>query len=182
MIRSLLFQACIPPAYWVEALHTATHLLNILPTKTLSLSTSHLALFGTELVYDHLRIFGYTCYPKLSATAAHKLAPQTTLCVFLGYSTHHKGYRCLDLDSNQIIISRHVTFDKCTFPLAQPSTPLAVVDFEFLDTSTTSVLPPIGVPLFSPIGHDNPSLHLLHLARRRRRLSPRHARPRLSPR
>jgi len=35
IIRSLLFQASAPPSFWVEALHTATHLLNILPTKTL---------------------------------------------------------------------------------------------------------------------------------------------------
>jgi hypothetical protein len=39
IIRSLLFQASFPSAYWVEALHTATHLLNILPTNTLHFST-----------------------------------------------------------------------------------------------------------------------------------------------
>jgi histone deacetylase 1/2 len=84
MIRSLLFQASIPPAYWAEALHTATHLLNILPTKTLRFSTPHFALFGTAPVYDHLRTFGCACYPNLSATASHKLAPRSALCVFLG--------------------------------------------------------------------------------------------------
>jgi hypothetical protein len=34
VIRSLLFHASMPPSYWVEALSTATVLLNILPTKT----------------------------------------------------------------------------------------------------------------------------------------------------
>jgi histone deacetylase 1/2 len=58
MICSLLFQAHAPAAYWAEALHTATHLLNVLPTKTLRFSTPHLALFGIEPVYDHLRVFG----------------------------------------------------------------------------------------------------------------------------
>jgi hypothetical protein len=33
--RSLLFQACLPASYWVEALHTATHLISHHPTKTL---------------------------------------------------------------------------------------------------------------------------------------------------
>jgi hypothetical protein len=121
MIRSLLFQARLPPAYCAEALHTATYVLNILPTKTLHFSTPHFALFGEAPVYDHLRVFGCGCYPNLSATAAHKLAPRSTLCVFLGYSTHHKGYRCLDLASNRIIISRHVTFDESTFTFATDS-------------------------------------------------------------
>jgi hypothetical protein len=142
MIRSLLFRARILPAYWVEALHTATHLLNILPTKTLHFSTLDFALFGEAPVYDHLRVFGCGCYPNLSATATHKLAPRSTLCIFLGYSTHHKGYWCLDLASNRIIISRHVIFDESTFPFAAESATLAVADLEFLDADHDSVLPP----------------------------------------
>jgi IS30 family transposase len=47
VIRSLLFQASMPPSYWVEALSTVTSLINILPTKTLGFSTPHLALLGT---------------------------------------------------------------------------------------------------------------------------------------
>jgi len=69
----------------------ATLLLKILPTKTLQLSTPHLALYGMPPVYDHLRVFDCKCYPNLSATAPHKLAPWSALCIFLGYSAHHKG-------------------------------------------------------------------------------------------
>jgi hypothetical protein len=116
--RSLLFQASMPPSYWVEALHTATHVLNLLPTKTLQFSTPHLALFGTSPQYDHLRVFGCTCYPNLSATTAHKLAPRSSLCTFLGYSPNHKGYRCLDLQTNRVILSRHVVFDEHSFPFS----------------------------------------------------------------
>jgi hypothetical protein len=36
MIRCLLFQASRPASYWAEALHTATHLLNRLPSKAVS--------------------------------------------------------------------------------------------------------------------------------------------------
>jgi hypothetical protein len=89
VIHSLLFQASMPPSYWVEALSTATGLLNILPTKTLQFSTPHLVLFGTPPTYNHLRVFGCKCYPNLSATAPHKLSPSSALCVFLRYSPHH---------------------------------------------------------------------------------------------
>jgi len=47
--RSILFQASLPPSYWVEALHT--HVLNILSTKTLQSVTPHFALFGTAPSY-----------------------------------------------------------------------------------------------------------------------------------
>jgi hypothetical protein len=47
--------------------------------------------------------------------------------VFLGYSDH-KGYRCLDLSSNRMIISCHVVFDEDNFPFAASSN-LTNLDF-----------------------------------------------------
>jgi len=64
--RSLLFQASLPPSFWVEAMQTATYLINILPTKTLSSSTSHFALFGTTPSYDHLRVLAALVIPTCS--------------------------------------------------------------------------------------------------------------------
>jgi transposase InsO family protein len=141
VIRSLLFQASMPPSYWVEALHTATLLLNILPTKTLDFSTPHSALLGSAPSYDHLRVFGCKCYPNLSATAPHKLAPRSALCIFIGYSAHHKGYRCLDPTTNRIIISRHVIFDESTFLFAEQPSPPAAADFTFLDEIPNPTVP-----------------------------------------
>ena len=54
--RSLLFQVSMPPCYWVEALHTATHVLNILPTKTLKSATPH-SLCSES--HPHMVIFGF---------------------------------------------------------------------------------------------------------------------------
>ena len=97
VVHCLLFQVSLPPSLWVEALQTATYHINILPIKTLRSSTPHFPLFGTVPSYDHLRVFGCKCYPNMYAIATHKLSPRSTLCVFLGYSAHHKGYYCLDL-------------------------------------------------------------------------------------
>jgi hypothetical protein len=130
ILRSLLFQASMPPSYWVEALHTATCLLNRHPTKTLSSAALSFVLFKTQPSYDYLRVFGCHCYPNLSSTATHKLALLSAACVFLGYPSEHKGYRCLDLSTNRIIISRHVIFYETSFPFFEVSLPpSSEVDF-----------------------------------------------------
>jgi transposase InsO family protein len=56
--RTLLFQASMPSSYWADALATATHLLNRIPTKTLDMSTPFFALYGTHPSYHDLRAFG----------------------------------------------------------------------------------------------------------------------------
>jgi hypothetical protein len=42
-------------------------------------------------------------------------------CVFIGYSSIHKGYKCLDMDTDRVYISRDVVFDENVFPFAKPS-------------------------------------------------------------
>jgi hypothetical protein len=108
VIRTLLIQASLPGRYWTEGLHTATYLLNRLPTTTVQAACPHLALFGSTPSYEHLCVFGCTCYPNTTATVPNKLSPRSTWCVFLGYSVDHKGYHCLDLSINHLIVSRYV--------------------------------------------------------------------------
>jgi hypothetical protein len=129
VIRTLLIQASLPGRYWAEELHTATYLLNRLPAAVIQAACPHLALFGSVPSYEHLCIFGCTSYPNTTTTAPHKLSPRSTWCVFLGYSADHKGYHCLDLSTNRLIVSRHVVFDKDNFSLAvSPS----LTDLNFL--------------------------------------------------
>jgi hypothetical protein len=104
VICTLLIQASLLRRYWV-GLQTATYLLNRLPTTVIQAACPHLALFGSALSYEHLHIIGCTCYPNTIATMPHKLSPRSTRCVFLGYSTDHKGYCCVDLSINRLIVS-----------------------------------------------------------------------------
>jgi hypothetical protein len=108
---------------WYQSLHAVTYLLNLLPTKAISAPSPHFALFGTTPSYTHLWVFGCACYPNTSVTDPHNLAPRSCQCVFLGYSSEHKGYRCLDLSTNRLLVSRHVIFDKSSFPFASSGTP-----------------------------------------------------------
>ena len=154
-MRTLLLQASLPARFWAESLHTSTYLLNRLPSAACPAPTPHHALFGTPPRYDHLRVFGCACYPNTTATAPHKLAPRSALCVFLGYSPDHKGYRCFDLTSRRVIISRHVVFDESVFPFSTTTTPSPTPDpdpFSLFPTDT--VVQPL-LPL-SPAGTASP--------------------------
>jgi len=73
-------------------------------------------------------------------------------CVFLGYSAHHKGYRCLDLSSNRLIISRHIIFDESSFPYAEHGCSPSAVDFEFFDATDFVPAPICVAPKFSSAG------------------------------
>jgi hypothetical protein len=143
VIRTLLIQASLPGRYWAEGLHTAVYLLNRLPLKMISVACPHVTLFTSAPSYEHLHVFGCACYPNIAATTPHKLTPRSTQCVFLGYSTDHKGYMCLDLSTNRLIVSRHVVFYEESFPLAAS---LNLTDLDFLCESG-SLVSTIGTPV-----------------------------------
>ncbi|GJV22826.1 ribonuclease H-like domain-containing protein [Tanacetum coccineum] len=140
LIRTLLFQAHIPPSYWVEALNMAAHLLNILPSTAINNEIPFTKLYNQTPTYEHLRVFGCLCYPHVDVS--HKLEPRSTPCIFLGYPANHRGYRCLDLASNKIIISRHVRFDEDVFPFGNlTSSNKPTYDFLLPPIQTTSNVP-----------------------------------------
>ncbi|GJY50236.1 ribonuclease H-like domain-containing protein [Tanacetum coccineum] len=144
VVRSLLFQARLPPEYWVEALLTAAYLLNILPSTSINNDIPYTKLFNKPPSYTHLRTFRCLCYPY--TFPPHKLASRTTPFIFLSYPYNHRGYRCLDLNTNKIIISRHVTFDETVFPFGS-MTPTKPPSYKFLkDNLDTS---PIALRLLT---------------------------------
>ncbi|GJU55465.1 ribonuclease H-like domain-containing protein [Tanacetum coccineum] len=132
LIRTLLFQAHLPPTFWVEALHMVAYLSNILPSTAIQNEIPHTRLFKTKPNYADLRVFGCLCYPHLHTN--HKLESRATPSIFLGYPTNHRGYRCLDLNTDKIILSRHVTFDETVFPYGSMTLNNSP-SYTFLDTS-----------------------------------------------
>ena len=124
---SLLHQVLLPRHLWLEAFSTAVFLINRLPTPVLSGRSPYEALFGIRPDYSFLRTFGCSCYPFLGDYGQDKLTPKTRRCVFIGYSTIHKGYRCFDSSSGRIFISRHVVFNETKFPYGLSSATPTVV-------------------------------------------------------
>jgi hypothetical protein len=115
-IRTLLLHSAAPLYFWVEALNTATFLINRRQCRARGSITPHHLLFGAPPRYHALRTFGCLCYPNVTPTTAHKLSHRSVACVFIGYPVDHRGYRCYDISTGRVYTSRHVTFVEHRFP------------------------------------------------------------------
>jgi hypothetical protein len=65
-----------------------------------------------------LREFGCACLPNLRPYNTRKLSFSSKRCAFLGYSNMHKGFKCPDIATGRIHISRDVDFNEQVFPFA----------------------------------------------------------------
>lgn len=119
----MLAQAHMPLIFWAEDFFSAAYLINRLPTPMLNFESPFQCLFHSLLDYNLLKVFGTSCFPLLRPDQCHKLSFRSSKCLFLGYSPHYKGYRCLH-PSGRIYISRSYTFNGTEFPYSSsfPST------------------------------------------------------------
>lgn len=115
---SLLAHAAMPLKFWDEAILTAAYLINRLPSRVINQDTPISCLFSIEPDYKSLRVFGCACWPNLRPYNTRKLAVRSKRCVFLGYSSLHKGFKCLEINTGRVYISRDVVFDETVFPFA----------------------------------------------------------------
>jgi len=102
---ALLANSSMPLKFWDEAFLTATHLINLLPSKVINYQTPFEKLFLEKPNYNSLCIFGCAVWPNLRPYNSRKLAFRSTRCVFLGYSSMHKGYKCLEPSTGRVYIS-----------------------------------------------------------------------------
>jgi hypothetical protein len=100
-----LFHARIPLQYWTDIFESVTFIINRLASSALSFNTSFQQLFQKQPDYQFFRVLGCRCYPYTRYYSPHKLSPRSTPCVFIGYSSIYKGYKCLDLKSIEYTFS-----------------------------------------------------------------------------
>ena len=154
---SLLAKTLIPQCYWDEAFTIACFLVNRLPSPVLNNISPFEKLFQVQSNYSFLRTFGCACWPYLRPYNAHKMDFRSKLCVFLGYSSSHRGYKSLHVPSGRLYISRHVIFDKNLFPFASNIFSPVVGQDALCTHVPTSISPSPSHPSSSPVVSHHPS-------------------------
>jgi hypothetical protein len=134
--RALLLGAHVPTQHWSDAVSTAVHLINRLPSKILNFQTplqslSALVSLPTALMLPP-RIFGCVAYVHLPKNQRTKLDPCALRCLFLGYAAHQKGYRCYDPTTQRTYVTMDVTFLESA-PFYSSSTSTSYLQGETLD-------------------------------------------------
>lgn len=88
---SLLLSVNVPSSFWGEAVLTAVHIINRVPSSIHNGFTPFQMLYDLKPEFDSLRVFGCTCFVLLPASSRTKLSARSCMCVFLGYVSNNKG-------------------------------------------------------------------------------------------
>jgi len=154
---TLLGQCKAPFRFWNYAFDTSVYLINRMPTLVLDNRSLFDCLFQRSPDYTFLRTFGCLCFPFLRPYNNHKLDFRSSPCVFFGYSSSHLGYRCFDIESHRMYISRHVRFHEHVFPFDK-SEQIAQVSTQTHTPSPITILPNLThSPLFTTQNTPHPA-------------------------
>lgn len=112
--RALLFESKVPDIFWDNAATFAVYLMNRIPTKSNDFQTP-LQKLSTQVSIPSIlnlepRIFGCSVYVHMQKTGRSKLEPFAEKCVFLGFSTSQKGYKCYNPTKRRFYITMDVFF------------------------------------------------------------------------
>lgn len=108
--RSLMYAMNVPKFLWSEAVMTAVYLINRTPSRLLGWKTPYEMLRGVNEFIVPPKIFGCTCFVRDHRPSVGKLDPRAVKCIFVGYSSSQKGYKCWYPTERRLFVSMDVTF------------------------------------------------------------------------
>lgn len=114
--RAIYFQPRVPIKYWSEYILTSTYLINRTPSFKLQNKSPYELLYQAKVDYNSFRAFKCLAYASTSPNQRTKFQLTTQACVFIGYPSEMKGYKLLDIQNEQIIISHDVVFHEDKIP------------------------------------------------------------------
>lgn len=121
--RALRFHSSTPIGFWGDCLLTAAYLMNRTPSPLLHGCTPYEIQFKSPPDFQDLKVFWCLCHATVMPRPTDKFVPRSLKGVFVGYPFTKKGFKVLNLQTRQIIISRDGTFFETIFPFATIETP-----------------------------------------------------------
>jgi transposase InsO family protein len=112
MARSMMNEKNIGQTYWVEAIHTADHVLNKAHLRPQSDKTPYKMWFGRPYSIKHFKVFGSKCYINNNDENLEKYDDRADEGIFLGYATNSKGYRCYNKRLHKMVDCIDVKVDE----------------------------------------------------------------------
>ena len=115
MARCILFSAHCLKNLWGDAISASTHLINRLPSIVLQgkVPFEVLASYVSLSSFHNLpaRVFGCVAFVHIpKSQRSSKLDARAIKCVFVGYGSHQKGYKCYHPPTRKYYVTMDVTF------------------------------------------------------------------------
>jgi hypothetical protein len=92
MVKSMFSYSNLSLGLWMEALKTAMHILNRVPSKSMA-KTPYELWTGRKPTVNYFHIWGCLTGARIFNPQQEKLDDRTTSCHFIGYPERLKGYR-----------------------------------------------------------------------------------------
>jgi transposase InsO family protein len=129
--RALMFTMNVPKFLWSEAVLTATYLINRTPLRVTGMKSPCELILKDNTFVVPPKLFGCTCFVRDHRPSVSKLDPRALKCIFLGYSSGQRGYKCWSPSERRTFVSMDVTFRESE-PFYGEKTDLSIL-FEDLD-------------------------------------------------
>ena len=110
MASCMLHAKSLPQRLWSQALNCETYIKNRSPYRFVKDNTPYEVWSNLKSKVTHFRIFGSRAWAHIPFEKRKALDLERTECNFVGYPDGVKGYRIIDLSSDQIIIEHSFQF------------------------------------------------------------------------
>ncbi|KAI5341512.1 hypothetical protein L3X38_020786 [Prunus dulcis] len=112
--RSLMLDMSVPHHLWGHGVLAAAYLINYTPSRVLDFKTplDVLCAHTSSISVSKLppKVFECVTYVHVYSHQRSKLDPCALRCLFIGYSTTQKGYKCYHPHSQKVHVTLDVTF------------------------------------------------------------------------
>jgi hypothetical protein len=111
MARTMLVEDKTPRCFWADTISTACYISNRIFLRSILNLTPFDLCFGCKPSISHLMPFGCKRF-ILKRGNLDKFESRSSDGILLGYITHSRSYRVFNLETNTVVESCDVTFDK----------------------------------------------------------------------